>query len=131
MDADRGPSTTTIVPVRGDPARYAALAAGLTLVVGAIRLLGGLVRAGSLADLLSQPVLVGYMAGIAVTMIVGQLSAVTGVPVEGDSPVAEVASFLSGLGAAHLPTVALALPPARRAPHRDKAPADLADSAPS
>ncbi len=31
---------------------------------------------GSLADMLSQPVLVGYMAGIAVTMIVGQLSAV-------------------------------------------------------
>ena len=64
MDADRGPSTTTIVPVRGDPARYAALAAGLTLVVGAICLLGGLVRAGvATADLLSQPVLVGYMAG--------------------------------------------------------------------
>ena len=67
-------------------------------------------RAGSLADLLSRPVLVGYMAGIAVIMIVGQLGTVTGVPVEGDSPLAEVASFLSGLGAAHLPTVALALP---------------------
>ena len=65
--------------------------------MGAICLLGGLVRAGSLADLLSQPVLVGYMAGIAVIMIVSQLGTVTGVPVEGDSPVAEVASFLSGL----------------------------------
>ena len=81
----------TIVTARGDPARYAALAAGLALVVGAICLLGGLVRAGSLADLLSQPVLVGYMAGIAVIMIVSQLGTVTGVPVEGDSPVAEVA----------------------------------------
>ena len=49
------------------------------------------------------------MAGIAVIMIVSQLGTVTGVPMEGGSPVAEVASFLSGLGAAHLPTVALAL----------------------
>ena len=91
------------------PSGYAALAAGLALVVGVICLVGGLLRAGSLADLLSQPVLVGYMAGIAVIMIIGQLGAVTGVPMEGDSPPAEVASFLSGLAGAHLPTVALAL----------------------
>ncbi len=104
-------TATAVAPLAlGDPARYAALAAGLALVVGAICLLGGLVRAGSLADLLSQPVLVGYLAGIAVIMIVSQLGTVTGVPVEGDSPVAEVVSFLSGLGAVHLPTVALALP---------------------
>jgi high affinity sulfate transporter 1 len=104
-------TATAIAPLAlGDPARHAALAAGLALVVGAICLVGGLLRAGSLADLLSQPVLVGYMAGIAVIMIIGQLGAVTGVPVEGGSPLAEVASFVSGLAGAHLPTVALALP---------------------
>jgi sulfate permease, SulP family len=102
--------TTAVAPLAlGDPVRHAALAAGLALVVGVICLVGGLLRAGSLADLLSQPVLVGYMAGIAVIMIIGQLGAVTGVPMEGDSPPAEVASFLSGLAGAHLPTVALAL----------------------
>ena len=73
-------------------------------------LVGGLLRAGALADLLSRPVLVGYMAGISVIMIVGQLEKVTGVPVDGDTTLAEVASFLTGLGEAHLPTVALALP---------------------
>jgi SulP family sulfate permease len=104
-------TATAIAPLAlGDPSRYAALAAGLALVVGAICLIGGLLRAGSLADLLSQPVLVGYMAGIAVIMIIGQLGAVTGVPIEGDSPPAELASFVSGLAGAHLPTVALALP---------------------
>jgi sulfate permease, SulP family len=103
-------TATAVAPLAlGDPVRHAALAAGLALVVGAICLVGGLLRAGSLADLLSQPVLVGYMAGIAVIMIIGQLGAVTGVPMEGDSPPAEVASFLSGLAGAHLPTVALAL----------------------
>jgi high affinity sulfate transporter 1 len=104
-------TATAIAPLAlGDPARHAALAAGLALVVGAVCLLGALVRAGALADLLSRPVLVGYMAGIAVIMIVGQLEAVTGVPVDGDTTAAEVWSFLTGLGEAHLPTVALALP---------------------
>jgi SulP family sulfate permease len=103
-------TATAVAPLAlGDPVRHAALAAGLALVVGVICLVGGLLRAGSLADLLSQPVLVGYMAGIAVIMIIGQLGAVTGVPMEGDSPPAEMASFLSGLAGAHLPTVALAL----------------------
>jgi SulP family sulfate permease len=103
-------TATAVAPLAlGDPVRHAALAAGLALVVGVICLVGGLLRAGSLADLLSQPVLVGYMAGIAAIMIIGQLGAVTGVPMEGDSPPAEVASFLSGLAGAHLPTVALAL----------------------
>ena len=104
-------TATAIAPLAlGDPARHAALAAGLALVIGAMCLVGGLLRAGALADLLSRPVLVGYMAGISVIMIVGQIERVTGVPVDGDTTPAEVASFLTGLGEAHLPTVALALP---------------------
>ena len=70
----------------GDPARYAALAAALALVVGGLCLLARVARLGFLADLLSKPVLVGYLAGIAVLMIVSQLGKVTGVPVTGDSP---------------------------------------------
>jgi high affinity sulfate transporter 1 len=110
-----GPESTTalmtaaaVAPLAaGDPVRYAALAAGLALLVGALCLLGGLLRAGALADLLSRPVLIGYTAGISVIMVVGQLGRVTGVPVDGDSTVAEVASFLSRLDRAHVPTVML------------------------
>ena len=50
---------------------------------------------GFVADLLSQPVLVGYLAGVAVIMIIGQLGKVTGVPVAGDSLPAELASFVT------------------------------------
>ena len=101
-------TVATVAPLAaGDPARYAAFAAGLALLVGLVCLLGGLLRAGALADLLSRPVLIGYMAGIAIIMIVGQLGRVTGVPVEGDSPAAQVASFIAGLGQAHGPTVML------------------------
>jgi MFS superfamily sulfate permease-like transporter len=91
----------------GDPHRYAALAALLALLVGGICLLGRAARLGFLADLLSRPVLVGYMAGIALIMISGQLENVTGVPTTGDTFVAELSSFVRGVGHAHLPTLLL------------------------
>jgi len=111
-----GPESTTavmtaiaIAPLAGgDPGRYAALAALLALLVGGVLLLARLTRLGFLADLFSRPVLVGYMAGIALVMIVGQLGNLTGVAVEGDSVPGEVASFAGRLGSVHVPTLLLA-----------------------
>ncbi|MEJ3654220.1 SulP family inorganic anion transporter [Actinomycetes bacterium KLBMP 9759] len=111
-----GPESTTalmtavaVAPLAaGDPARYGVLAAGLAVLVGVICLLARLARAGALADLLSMPVLVGYLTGVALNMIISQLEKVTGVPVDGDSVPAEVASFFGGLGSSHLPTTILA-----------------------
>lgn len=102
-------TAVTIAPLAaGDPARYATLAAVLALLVGVLCLLGAVARLGFLADLLSRPVLVGYMAGVAVLMIVGQLGKATRVPVTGDSIVASVGSFASQLDQVHVPTVLLA-----------------------
>jgi high affinity sulfate transporter 1 len=100
-----GPESTTalmtavvVAPLAaGDASRYAVLASALALVVGGLCLLARLARLGFLADLLSKPVLVGYMAGIAVLMIVSQLEKVTGVPVSGDTVVEEIESFVRGL----------------------------------
>jgi sulfate permease, SulP family len=111
-----GPESTTalltavvVAPLAaGDPARYAALAAALALVVGGLCLVARLARLGFLADLLSKPVLIGYMAGIAVLMIVSQLEKVTRVPVSGDGVMPEVASFLGGLDELHPATALLA-----------------------
>jgi sulfate permease, SulP family len=111
-----GPESTTalmtaviVAPLAaGDPARYAALAAALALVVGGLCLVARLARLGFLADLLSKPVLVGYLAGIAVLMIVSQLEKVTGVPVSGEEVVPQVRSFVLGLGEVHAPTALLA-----------------------
>ena len=77
-----------------------------------------LARLGFLADLLSKPVLVGYMAGIAVLMIVSQLEKVTGVPVSGDTVVAEIASFVRGLDELHPATALLAAGVLAAAPGR-------------
>jgi sulfate permease, SulP family len=110
-----GPESTTalmtasvVAPLAvGDPARYAVLAAALGLIVGGLCLIGWLARLGFLADLLSKPVLVGYMAGIAVVMIVSQLTKITGVPVEGEALPAQVRSFVANLDQLHVPTLAL------------------------
>ena len=111
-----GPESTTALMTAavvgplaaGDPARYAALAAALALVVGGLCLLARLARLGVLAELLSKPVLIGYLAGIAVLMIVSQLGKVTGVPVSGDSTFEEVASFVRGLDGVQWATALLA-----------------------
>jgi sulfate permease, SulP family len=112
-----GPESTTAIMTAvalaplasGDGGRYAALAGALALLVGAICLLGRLARLGFLADLLSRPVLVGYLTGIALIMISGQLEKITGVPVDGDTFAAELLSFAASIGRVHLPTVLLAV----------------------
>nr|WP_239406208.1 sulfate permease [Frankia sp. Cj3] len=102
-------TAATIGPLAtGDPGRYAALAAALAVVVGLLALIAGVVRLGFVADLLSQPILVGYLAGVAIIMIVGQLGKTTGVPVSGKHLYGEVASFVHHVGAAQVGTVALA-----------------------
>lgn len=101
-------TATALAPlVVGDPARYAAMAAMLALLVGAICLVAGLCGLGFLADLLSRPVLVGYMTGVAVIMISGQLGKVTGEDVTGDEFVTQIRSFVMELPSLHLPTVVL------------------------
>jgi len=111
-----GPESTTALMTAtalgplaaGDPGRYAALAATAALIVGALCFVAGLARLGFLADLLSHPVLIGYMAGVAVIMIGSQLGKVTGISVEGDEFLDQIRSFVGGLDELHWPTVVLA-----------------------
>ena len=103
-------TATALAPLAvGDPGRYAALAAAVALFVGAICFVARLVRLGFLADLLSRPVLVGYMAGVAVIMITSQLGKVTGISVDGDEFIDQVRSFVNGLDGVHWPTIALSV----------------------
>ncbi|MEP0929938.1 sulfate permease [Leptolyngbya sp. SLC-A1] len=87
---------------------YLMLASLLACAVGILCLVGYAARLGFLADLLSKPILIGYMAGVAVIMIAGQLSRVSGVPVEAKSVAGQLGEFWSHLGQAHGPTVAVA-----------------------
>jgi high affinity sulfate transporter 1 len=111
-----GPESTTAVitltaltPLAAhDPTRYAAFAAVLALLVAGVCFVGRWARLGFLADALSRPVLAGYLAGLALIMIVGQLGRITGVPVEGETVLAQLRSFVADAGHLHLPTLAVA-----------------------
>jgi len=92
----------------GNPERAVSLSAALALIVAGWCLVARVLRAGLIAELLSTPLLVGYLAGGAVLMIVGQLGKVTGTSVEGESIVDQLRSFASVVGQTHLPTLAVA-----------------------
>ena len=110
-----GPESTTALMtaaavgsiVAGDPSRRAPLAAALCLVVGGFCLVGWVGRLGFLADLLSKPVLVGYMAGIAAIMVASQLGKLTGMAVTADSFVAKVGFVAGHLERVRWPTLTL------------------------
>lgn len=101
-----GPESTTalltaaaIAPLAaGDPRRYAALAAALAVMVGLVCLVAWAARLGFLADVLSRPVLIGYMTGIAALMVSSQLGTLTGLHVGSGSFRSEVASFTTQAG---------------------------------
>jgi sulfate permease, SulP family len=102
-------TATALAPLAaGDPGRYAALAAAAALLVGVMCFVAGLVRLGFLADLLSHPVLIGYMTGVALIMIASQLGKITGVSVKGEEFIDQIRSFADGLDELHWPTVTLA-----------------------
>ena len=82
----------------GHPGRYVALSASLALLVGLMCLAASALRLGFVADLLSRPVIVGYMAGVGFIMIADQLRRVTGVPVTGQEFFVQIASFARGIG---------------------------------
>ena len=58
-------SAATVGPLAGgDVARFAALSAALALVVAAVLILGGLLRFGAISDLVSKPVMTGFLFGL-------------------------------------------------------------------
>ncbi|MFD7445709.1 SulP family inorganic anion transporter [Streptomyces sp. NPDC059909] len=99
-------TATVVGPLAaGDPARYAVLASALAVAVGLMCLVAWAARLGFVADLLSRPILIGYLAGVALIMIVDQLTKLTGVPTEGSGFFPQLLSFVGNLGEAHATTV--------------------------
>ncbi len=83
----------------GNGARAVALAGMLAILTGILCALGGLFRLGFIADLLSKPIRYGYLDGIALTILVGQLPKVLGFPVRGQSFLEEAAGLVNGVRA--------------------------------
>jgi sulfate permease, SulP family len=111
-----GPESTTAVMTAAaisplllaDGSNYRVLTATLAILVGAICCIGYIARLGFLANLLSKPILVGYMAGVALLMIAGQLGKISGISIIGTSVFAQVSTFIQQLDIIHWPTLILA-----------------------
>ncbi len=99
-----------VIPVAGaDPAERVAVAGLLALMVGALLLVGAIARLGFLTDLLSKPVRLGYLAGIALIVIADQLPRLLGVPSTGERFVDDVGDFVRNLGEIDPTTAALGI----------------------
>ena len=81
-----------VVPLAAeDPQRAASLAALLALLVGAVFLVARLIRLGWVADYFSRAVLIGYLHGVAVVLVIGQLGKLFGLTPEAEGPIPTLA----------------------------------------
>ena len=88
----------SILPLAGgDPDRAIALAGLLAVLMGTLLILGGFFRLGFVTDLLSKPIRLGYLNGIALVVLVGQLPKLLGFSVDADSLVGEISATVQGI----------------------------------
>ena len=101
-------SAATVGPLAGgDVERFAALSAALALVVGIVLALGGVLRFGAVSDLVSKPVMTGFLFGLGLVIALAQLPALLGVePGEGNFFPALI-DVLGELGEVHGATLAV------------------------
>lgn len=81
----------------GDPDRWVALSAALAILVGLVCAGAWLLRLGFVADMLSRPIQLGYMAGLGLVMILGQLGGLTGVDLAATSTLGQLGELAGRL----------------------------------
>jgi high affinity sulfate transporter 1 len=98
----------TVVPLaHGDAGRLAMLVAEVGILVGALCLLGAVLRLGFVANFLSKPVIVGFMHGLALVIVGSQLPRVLDLKAEGESTLEQFLSILPHLGESNLVSLAI------------------------
>ena len=113
-------STTTTIAIlagtefsrvapNGDPASLMTASATLTLLVGAILVLASLLRLGFIANFISEPVLIGFKAGIAVVIVLDQLPKLLGIHFAKGTFVQNLLAILRGIPETSVPTLAVGI----------------------
>ncbi|HVO00810.1 MAG TPA: SulP family inorganic anion transporter [Candidatus Cybelea sp.] len=110
-----GPDTATCIILASALASTGVVAqadrVSLTLLfsflVGALCVAAGALRLGFIANFLSRPMLTGFLAGIALSLIVGQIKRMTGVSIQSQGLLRPLIELSSHLQAVHLPTLAV------------------------
>jgi len=100
-DSSLGPMiAATILPLiaaKGDPERAIALASLLAIMVAVIMIVAAVAKLGFIADLISKPTMIGYMNGLALTILVGQLPKLFGFKIDAEGLISEFTAFIRGL----------------------------------
>src|SRR5882724_1126625 len=112
-----GPDTATTVMLASvllalgiaAPEQRVATAAALALAVGLCCLIARVIRLGFIADFLSRPVLMGFLSGVALDLLVGQLDRLTAVPVGSSGLVRPIVEFATKLDRVNTTTVMVGL----------------------
>src|ERR1700757_4492266 len=100
--------TAAVAPLAaGDQNRYESLSVTLALLAGVLCIGASFLRLGALADFLSKPILVGFLNGIALSIILGQIGKIFGYSITKGGIVPRLIEFIEKLGLTHWPTLAL------------------------
>ena len=112
-DSSLGPlifaAIAPLVVAGDDPGKAVVLAGMMALLVGLIEIVLGVARLGFVADLLSKEVQVGYMNGLAITIVVAQLPKLCGFSTDADGFVDELRAFVHDFGERDRTTIVLGL----------------------
>ncbi len=103
-------SASVVTPAAGgDPVTYIAMTAMLAIIVGLYLIAAGVLKLGFLAEFLAKPVITGFIVGLAITIAVGQLPKLFGVPGSDGNVIDQLAHFLGELPETNYASLALGL----------------------
>jgi high affinity sulfate transporter 1 len=104
-------TATTLIRVvsSDDPAAYLTAATTLAVLVGVFLILAGVLRLGIIANLISQPVLTGFKAGIGVVILVDQIPKILGISIDRTPFLQKILSILQNLDMIHWVTFGVGL----------------------
>lgn len=91
----------------GDADLYLSLSITLAIFTGILCLAGSFLKLGALADFLSKPILVGFLNGIALSIMLGQIGKIFGFPIGSGGIIPRLLELLSKLHLTHIPTLAV------------------------
>jgi high affinity sulfate transporter 1 len=99
-----------VIPLAaGDPIRYVTISAALSLTAGLLMIVGGAARMGFIVNFFARPILIGFLNGIAASIIAGQLGKLLGIPLTHRDFIPSLVELSSKLTATHWMTLAVGL----------------------
>ena len=91
----------------GDEALYLSLSVTLAALAGLFCIGASFLRLGALADFLSKPILVGFLNGISLHILAGQLGKLFGFSIEAQGIIPKLVELVANFGQTHWPTLAV------------------------